>query len=314
LPFGNDQYLIAGQFSVYDGTPMNCIALINNDGSLDLSFASPTGITGGGIYAMQYAFDQNGIIIGGDFTGPYAGIAKYDLSGTIDGSFNPGSGVFDALGATVNDIVVRASSIVIVGFFTEFDGNLVGRVAQLLSDGSFDGLSNNSGTGADAVIFDIEEMPGGKLLLSGAMSSYDGNPSKGAVMVDSDLSFTVPSLVGAGFNGYSEIVYKTHRMADGRIVAVGAFTAYGATSATCITRLNSDLTVDPTFDSGTGASAIYTHAPSWDGRDLIAGSFLTYDGNTAIRMARIFGDSCFSRLRGTVTLDGQPVTAGKVYI
>ena len=318
LPFGADKYFIAGLFTEYDGVPMNRIALINNDGSLDMSFSSPTGLNGA-VLSVCYSYDQTRLLIGGAFTSPFSGIAMYDFSGALDNTFNPGSGIADPSNPQVLVILARPTSIVIGGSFNEFDGNAVGFVAQLLPDGSFDAFSNNSGLGASGPVFGIESMPFGQMMLSGIFTTYDGNQSSCVVRVATDLGYTLPSVVGTGFTGNLGVVRETHIMPDGKLMMVGSFNFYGGVfSANGIIRLNNDMTVDLSFNSGTGtgtgSTIIMTLEPTGDGRFLISGGNLIYDGNAADGMARIYGDACFSRLRGTVTLDGQPVSNGKVYV
>jgi uncharacterized delta-60 repeat protein len=311
LPYGSDQFIICGSFSVYDGEAHNGIAVINNDGSIDSSFPYVIGLTALTIEAMALQPDGK-IIVGGEISAPYNGIVRIDPNGTIDASFNPGTGIWAPSSPTVYDILVRGTSIVFAGNFNEYDGNAVGRVVQVLSNGTYDISLNNSGVGSSGIIFDIEEMPFGQMLLSGAVNTYDGNTSNGTVLVATDLGYTLPALTGTGFG--AGVVLKAHRLSNGKILAVGSFTNYSVETANGIIRLNSDFTVDPSFDSGTGTGDVYTLEPTWDGRLLNGGNFASYDGNTATRMARIYSDSCVSRLTGSVTLNGQPVTDGKVYV
>src|SRR5215831_6358152 len=68
----DDKILIGGNFTEYNGTPVSQIVRLNNDGTLDTSFA-----TGKGTNAMvtSIAVRPNGkIIIGGEFT-KYNGVA-----------------------------------------------------------------------------------------------------------------------------------------------------------------------------------------------------------------------------------------------
>jgi len=314
LPYGQDQLLIVGNFTVINGEVRNRIAVLNSDGSLDMNFPDVLGMTVQRIEAV--AVQQDGkIVVGGDITAPHNGIARINADGSLDNSFNPGTGIWAPSEPKILDLIIRPDGgIVAVGIFSEFDGNNVGGVVQLQADGSFNPFANNSGTGADGAIFDVEPMPEGQMLLSGIFSSYDGNTSTGTVLVATDLGFTLPAVVGIGFSGGLSLVRRAHYTPDGKIILVGNFTQYAMTQANAIIRLNSDLTVDLSFNSGQGSNDIFFVASSWDGRLLLGGTLTLYDGNPTGRLARIFGDSCFSRLTGTVTLDEQPVTAGKVYI
>src|SRR5437868_6267394 len=70
------------------------------------------------------------------------------------------------------------------------------------------------------------------------------------------LASAQTGLLDPGFNpgsGANDPINAVARQSDGRIVIAGAFTEFNGVSRSRIARLNSDGSLDPAFDPGTGA-------------------------------------------------------------
>lgn len=146
----DDKILIAGAFNSFDGNSYNSLIRLNNDGTIDSSLVVGSGTGGSGAKVNDLALLDNGdIIIVGEFGGwdsnLVGSIAKLSSLGVFDTNFttNNGSGSDKGL-FTVE--VLPDGNILIGGAIGVFNGNLVGRLARLLPDGSFDS-SFNIGTG-----------------------------------------------------------------------------------------------------------------------------------------------------------------------
>lgn len=315
LPYSPGKFAICGWFSMYDGQARNGIAVINADGSLDATFTFVTGLTALAIDAMAVQMDGK-IVVGGEITAPQSGFARINANGTLDIPFVNGSGLVASGSMGVTDIHIQSDGkLILVGNFHECDGNAVGRIVRLNQDGSYDGTFN-AGVGADGTIMSITPTSDGKLVLTGEFGLYDGVVSVGLVIVSDDGTYTGPFVANGGFGGPGMMVRDCHIQPDGKVWVVGEFDSYGLTPTTNITRLNSDLSIDQNFSPNAafplgGARVI---SRQWDGRYVVGGFFTSYYVHTSNRLVRIYGDSCFSRVMGTVTLDGQPVSAGKVYV
>jgi len=75
---------------------------------------------------------------------------------------------------------------------------------------------------------------------------------------------------------------------DGKILIAGYFTSYNGVGRNRIARLNTDGSLDGTFDPGTGADGSITDlALLPNGKILIAGGFTFYNGSPAPRVARL---------------------------
>jgi uncharacterized delta-60 repeat protein len=99
-------------------------------------------------------------------------------------------------------------------------------------------------------------------------------------------------------------------MPNGKIVLVGDFTSYQGVSQNYVTRINSDGSIDPTFNIGTGAlGAVFTCASQPDGKVLIGGNFTNFNGTVINRIARLNPDGSVD---ATFNI-GTGATGGVVY-
>lgn len=82
-----------------------------------------------------------------------------------------------------------------------------------------------------------------------------------------DYSYTT----GTGFDG---AVNASAIQSDGKLIVGGAFTSYNGTTRNYIARLNTDGTLDNTFDPGNGlGAAVLSLAIQSDGKIIVGGSF-----------------------------------------
>jgi uncharacterized delta-60 repeat protein len=77
---------------------------------------------------------------------------------------------------------------------------------------------------------------------------------------------------------------------DGKILIGGYFDTYNGTTRNRIARLNTDGSLDASFNPGTGANdGVRSIALQPDGKILIGGLFTAYNGTGRNRVARIRG-------------------------
>ena len=95
-----------------------------------------------------------------------------------------------------------------------------------------------------------------------------------------DLNYTISYTdIGTGFNNTINTIAI---QSDGKILVGGSFTSYNGVSANRMIRLNSDGSVDESFDIGIGFNAIvYSIAIQSDGKILVGGLFSSYNGVSA---------------------------------
>jgi uncharacterized delta-60 repeat protein len=262
-----------------------------NPGDLDLTFNSD-GINygeGAGGLVNSIAHQPDGkILIGGNFSS-YNGtsrnrIARLNSDGSIDFSFDPGIG---ANGEILILILLPGGKILIGGNFSNYYGISRNRIARLNSDGSLD-ASFNPGTGANAGVFSIGLQSDGKILIGGAFTSYNGTGRNRIARLNSDGSLDSSFNLGTGANfAVLTIVLQS----DGKVLLGGSFTAYNGISRNRIARINSDGTLDYSFDPGSGSnSTVRTIVLQYDGKILIGGEFFIFNGTSRNRIARLNTD------------------------
>jgi uncharacterized delta-60 repeat protein len=292
----SDGKIIAGGgFTSYKGTTSNRIIRLNPDGSIDNTFNIGTGFnSSAGAIVVQ---SDGKIIVGGSFTtynGTTSnGIIRLNTDGSIDDSFNIGSGFNNFITRTA---IQQDGKILVVGNFTSYNGTTSNYIIRLNSDGSIDN-SFNIGTGFAPEFYTpqvVSIQADGKILVGGYFETYNGTSSRGIIRLNPDGSIDSTFNTGTGFkevDGSSEYVGAISIQSDGKIIAGGDFTSYNGTSSNRIARLNPDGSIDNTFNIGTGFdSYISSIAIQSDGKIIIGGTFDIYNGITRYNIIRINSD------------------------
>ena len=274
--------IIGGDFTSYNGTAINHIARLNTDGSLDTTFDVGTG-TNAFVYTMAIQSDGK-IIIGGNFN-TYNGIgrnyiARLNTDGTLDVTFNIGTGT----SFVYTTAIQSDGKIIIGGVFTSYNGTAINRIARLNTDGSLD-ATFNVGTGANNIVYTTAIQSDGKIIIGGVFTSYNGTARNQIARLNTDGSLDATFIVGTGFNGY---VHTAAIQSDGKIIIGGNFNTYNGTASNYIARLNTDGSLDATFNIGTGTNNIvFTIAIQSDEKIIIGGVFTSYNGTARNQIARL---------------------------
>jgi uncharacterized delta-60 repeat protein len=335
----DDKIIIGGDFTSYFGVPRNKIARLNADGTLDTSFNPGTGANGP-IYKIAIQNDGK-IIIGGDFTS-YNGItinriARLNVNGTLDTSFNPGTGANDY----VYTISIQGDGkIIIGGNFDTYNGIVKESLARINTDGTLDNTFYNPQYYINGGILTTSIQSDGKIIIGGSFSNINnisrnriarlntdgtldnsfnvnanqslgvstfsiqndgkiiigGGGSNNIVRLNTNLSLDTTFNPGTGINnnGGGEI-YNISIQNDGKIIISGYFTSYNGISRNNIARLNTDGSLDTTFNVGIGTNnGIRTTSIQSDGKIIIGGMFNSYNGTVRNRIARINGGTLLS--------------------
>ncbi|MBL0126477.1 MAG: T9SS type A sorting domain-containing protein [Flavobacteriales bacterium] len=281
--------IAAGDFGSFNGTPLNRIARLNADGTLDGSFSIGTGFNAS-VYGLTIQPDGS-VLVGGGFTvyngTTRNGIARLSTNGVLDGSFNPGTGVNGA----VYKMVLRPDGRVLIGGgYTIYNGTPRSSIAQILAnatlDPSFDpGIGTNSGVGYMLL------QPDGRAVIGDINTEYDGHPMRGPCRILANGNFDPSYNSGTGANG---TVKAMARQVDGRILIGGQFTKWNGTVRRRLARLNADGTLDPSFGAMNGLSSsndeVGAIAVLPSGRILVAGQFNAYDGTSVGGIVRLMPD------------------------
>jgi uncharacterized delta-60 repeat protein len=106
---------------------------------------------------------------------------------------------------------------------------------------------------------------------------------------------------------------------DGKIIAVGPFTTYSGVTVNGIVRLNTNGTIDTSFNTGTGFGGMYIASIDWmkvviqsDGKIIVGGYFDSYNGNSSKGLVRINTDGSYDNtfLVGTGFVSSDPTYSG----
>jgi uncharacterized delta-60 repeat protein len=304
--------VVGGYFTAFNGTARAGIARLNADGTLDTSFQPGTGFAGSDIvnlsgisgrtevFALVLQSDGR-ILVGGDFK-TFNGaarnhIARLNADGSLDTTFNPGTGFADWIvsGAIV---VQNDNRIVVGGYFTNYNGVTRNYLARLNTDGSLD-TTFDPGTEFIGRITSLALQPDGRILVAGGISSYGVANRSGIARLNTDASFDTTFTAAGGFTVSS--VESTVLQPDGRIIICGDFSSIDGVSRKNIARLNTDGSIDTTFNLGTGfgtdssyVSSVSSIALHTDGHIVAGGFFANYNGSPA---------RCFARLTVSGALD-----------
>lgn len=181
--------IIGGLFSSFNGTPVDRIARLNPDGSLDNGFNTLDGADAN-VRAITLQPDGRILIAGGfaNYSGVLVnGFARLNADGTLDSGFNTGV----ESGAVNCSVVQPDGKIIIGGTLTTYDGAPIARIARLNVDGSLDG-SFDPGDGANALINTMVMQGDGRILIGGGFTSYDGVDRNRIARIWNEVTMSTP--------------------------------------------------------------------------------------------------------------------------
>jgi uncharacterized delta-60 repeat protein len=271
--------VIGGDFYEY-----NNIARLSTDGSLDTGFNSGTGANGI-VYCTSIQTDDK-IIIGGSFSFYNGvsrnGIARLNVDGSLDTSFDPGTGTAPN-NSIYSTLIQPDGKIIIGGYFNSYNGISRNGIARLNSDGSLD-TSFNPVTGIYSGILSSSIQTDGKIIIGGSFTTYNDATRYLTARLNADGSLDTGFVLGIG----NLLINSTSIQTDGKIIIGGTFTSYNGSSRNKFARLNSNGSLDTDFNPGMGANnAVNSMAVQDDGKIVIGGSFISYNGIGRNRIARI---------------------------
>jgi hypothetical protein len=278
--------LVGGQFTLYNGISVNKIVRINTDGSIDNSFVY-SALSVIGVYDIKIQSDGQILICG--WTSTFAGYcSRLNTDGSVDATFSGGA-VFNSL---VRKIIIQPDGKIICGgSFQLFNGGTANRIIRLNSDGSKD-TSFVYGTGFNQGLQTIALQSDGKILASSIATTYNGSSipayfvrlnSNGSI----DTSFS--TTIGTSFNNVS---YGIEIGQNNEIYATGRFETFNGTNTSGIIKLNSNGTIDTSFNYGiglTGSGRIGWAILIYDSENIfLGGDFLNYNSKYSKYIAKIF--------------------------
>ncbi|HEX6124238.1 MAG TPA: FG-GAP-like repeat-containing protein [Pyrinomonadaceae bacterium] len=267
--------LIAGRFTVVNGTARKFMARLNPDGTLDTSFdASWLGGSFNQVFEINsIALLPDGkILVAGEL--PFDGqggrerVRRLNSDGSPDATMTSFPILMDSGFATINRAnQLPNGKILICGFFAMPNGNARTHIARYNSDGTYDATFTPT---IDYECRDIEIQPDGKYLVAGGFANVNGNPSNSLVRFNSDdsvdSSFNAPPIP----SDRRYVVIKL--LSDGKIFAL--HTTGGPRSAL---RLNPDGSLNVTYPVVLDSVGDMASAPN--GKTVMVGDFTSGSPN-----------------------------------
>lgn len=259
--------LIGGWFSKYNGSDVSNFIRVNADGTLENSFGSSAD---SGVTNLIIQPDKK-IILYGNFS-KFNGVSKLvsvriSEAGDVDGTFN------GSLFIGLNDIALDASGKILgAGYNGVFRYNTDGT-----NDTSFDLIIN--------VFNRVIVQADSKVLAVGTDTVVRLNSN-----MTNDLSFSAG--LGACVQGHiSSAVVQS----DGKVVLAGNFFSFADQLKNGIVRLNADLSVDNTFNTGTGCgSQVVKFAKvQTDDKIILYGDVGMYNGTRVYYLFRLNADGTY---------------------
>lgn len=264
---------------------------LNTDGSIDESFDLDEGFNT--LVTSTLILPNGKIIAMGNFNSLNGFEANRIISlnhdGTIDSTFDSGLGF--------NGFVRKAelltdNKILVSGDFTSYNGVDRQFLAKLNLDGSLDTNFNPQlDFNSNSVTFDIQS--DGKIIIIGEFTEVNNTVANRIIRLNPDGSIDTSFNSGSGFD---DIAIDITCLEDDKIIVRGNFEIYDGQPIISIARLNSDGSLDTSFNPGESASVpspvvmVTSHAVQSNGNIVIGGRFLTFDGQIRNRITRLLGD------------------------
>ncbi|MBI4664679.1 MAG: PQQ-binding-like beta-propeller repeat protein [Verrucomicrobia bacterium] len=252
---GDGKVLIGGQFTQVNRVPRSRIARLNADGTLDMSFNPGSGADRE-IRALALQPDGK-ILIAGDFNWfngveRFGGIARLNPDGSLDKTFNlvngdgrplfPGAFSSNHPGQVI--AVQTDGKVLVSGYLTgNFQSGLTTQLIRLKSDGSLDNSFNPS---FDGTVQTLAFQADGKVIVGGRFRKANGALHSGITRLNADgtLDLTFNPRVG----GAIPWVFAAAIQTDGKVLIGGRFTSVDGVAGNYIARLNTNGSLDTSFD------------------------------------------------------------------
>ncbi len=254
LPDNKILVLLRGLTARYNGFGAAGIIRLFPDGEIDTSFHSGTGFTVNSTlnsYVKCLTVDtiRQKIYVGGVSFGfthyngiPRKNIACLNWDGTLDQTFNIGNG----FSGNVNNILLQPDGKIIVGGdFTSYDGSTYNRIIRLdtlgIPDLTF--ISPSATNGFNSTVNSLAWIPNsnGDILVGGSFNTYN------TISCNTIVRLHGNGIIDNTFNAATtNAVTSIKIQSDGKIVA-------GGSTLKGISRLETNGTLDATFDSNIGA-------------------------------------------------------------
>ncbi|TAL03355.1 MAG: hypothetical protein EPO07_06315, partial [Verrucomicrobia bacterium] len=217
------------------------------------------------------------ILLGGDFTSVNGTnrnrLARLNSDGSLDTGFDPRTG---ANGPVWTVGVQSDGKILVGGPFTTFNGVSRNGLTRLASTGAADDAFAPGAGVTNGYLNTLAIQSNGRILIGGAFTNYAGTARTNIARLTSSGSLDATFNPGAGPDGE---VTALALQSDGRIIVGGFFENFDGVSRKHLARLNTNGTLDVTFNlTNQPSEVVQSVQVLGDDRILIAGDFLKLGG------------------------------------
>ena len=268
----DSKIIVGGNFTKYNMTTTNHIVRLNSDGQIDTTFNIGTGFDGN-VNTIKIQSDGK-ILVGGNFityNGLYAdSIVRLNIDGSIDSTFMPfinlnQDSIFQG---GVYGIGIQANGKILVSSSSDF--------RRINNDGTIDSTFNNSSIQNGGYLKEILIQTDGKIFVYNRRHNSDGSlettfsgtqsayvrpmalQTDGKIICLEQINnqFSVIRLntngtIDQSFNIASGLNYSPNKIVvqnDGKILIGGDFTTFNGNNKNYILRLNTNGTLDTSFN------------------------------------------------------------------
>ncbi|MBT1696853.1 fibronectin type III domain-containing protein [Fulvivirgaceae bacterium PWU4] len=284
--------LIAGQLSSLNGTAVNKLARLQVNGAVDATFATNigTGPNSGTFLTFATVNAEDDILILGysSFTAfngqSRSSIALLESTGVLKGT---SAALTLEAAASVDKIVRQGSQILVAHSGTMANGLVSPGFERMNADGTLD-ATFRSGLQVDDNVLAIFIDANGNIIIGGNFTTYKGVSAGRIARLNASgtIDNTFRTNTGTGFNS---LVYAIAQQGDGKLIVGGSFGAFNGVTRRNLVRLNTDGTIDNTFNAANGftGGVVREIKIQSDGKILVGGEFTSFAGNTIKSLVRL---------------------------
>ncbi len=240
------------------GTTVKMFRLLP-DGPAEVSF-DPNILSFGSVRVLAKQSDGKTLIAGvfSEVNGAArSGFARLNEDGSLDPSFDPGTG----FNTPPSSLVIQPDGrIIAIGEFTTYSGTNRNSIARIEPSGALDTAFEPLAPNVRSVAVQAD----GKIILGGGFTSVSGFSRNGIARLEANGS------VDTTFNVLisSPSVYQVLSQDDGKIMIGGTFSGVNGFNRSNLVRVNSDGTLDLSFN--TSASSVKLLSRRSNGKYVIA--------------------------------------------
>ena len=265
--------------------------------TLDPGFAASAIYGPGTVYSAVEQPDGKRVVVGSFSrvnSAASSPLARLNPNGTVDASFQQNLGTTSAVfrvgllgnGQLLLTSFYRAS--LAAGGLTR--NALLRLNADGTGDASFDPGTGPLAGGQPGAVDYALPLPNGQLLAVGYFDQFNGSAANSIVRLNT--SGTVDASLNTGSGANDEILTAV-LLPSGKFLVGGYFTTFNGVTRYGLARLNTDGSLDPTFNTGFAQyDAVYNLAVQPDGRILVGG-YVTVPGGNQTGLCRLLADGTF---------------------